>query len=576
VAPDGSLYLADEGIGRIRRVGPDGIIATVAGGNGQLCASSTAPCGDGGPATQAQLSALFGGLAVAPDGSLYIADVSLYRIRRVGPDGIITTVAGNGQVCAPPTTAPCGDDGPATQASFSLLRGIAVAPDGSLYLADEGNHRIRRVGPDGIIITVAGTGIGGFNPDHDGGLATQAWLNEPFDVVIAPDGSFYIADFGNHRIRRVGPDGIISTVAGTADPNPGGDGGPATQVQVSDPFSVAVAPDGSFYIADFMDHRIRRVGPDGIITTVAGNGQLCAPPAPASCGDDGPATQASFSLLRGIAVAPDGTLYLADSGNNNRIRALRLPLPGFSIGEVAIPAEDGSEVYVFNSMGRHLRTLNALTGALHYQFAYDSAGRLTTITDGDGNVTRVERNAGGIPTAIVAPFGQRTTLSLDANGYLASITNPAAETTQMRYTNNGLLTRFADPKGNVSQMTYDALGRLKLDDDAADGSQILTRTDSANGYEVTRTTALNRATRYQVERLTTGDQLRVNRFPDGTQTQTEIGTNGSRVTTLPDGMVFNLLGKALTRAGACWRHCPRATLLPHRVGWSLLLRPHAR
>jgi RHS repeat-associated protein len=444
---------------------------------------------------------------------------------------IITTVAGNG---VPPTGGDQGDGGLATQARLSGPTGVAVGPDGSFFIAQQNAlSRIFRVDPNGIITTVAGTGSPGFS--GDGGPATQAQLNFPSGVAVGPDGSLFIADTNNSRIRRVRPDGIITTVAGGGNPADGlGDGGPATQAALSSTYGVAVGPDGSLHIGDNGNQRIRRVGPDGIITTVGGNGTQ------GYSGDGGPATQASLFRPFHVAVGPDGSLFFADFGNR-RIRRVGPPLPGLSVGDNVIPAEDGSELYVFSSAGRHLRTLHALTGAIRYEFIYDGSGLLMAVTDGDGNVTTIERNAGGTPAAIVGPFGQRTTLTLDANGYLASTTNPAGEATQLTYTAGGLLTRFTDPKGNVSQMQYDALGRLQRDEDAAGGSQALARTEFANGYEVTRTTALNRATRYRVERLTTGDQLRANMFPDGTQTQVQIGTDGSLVTTLPDGTVTNLL-----------------------------------
>jgi YD repeat-containing protein len=325
----------------------------------------------------------------------------------------------------------------------------------------------------------------------------------------------------------------ITTVAGNGTSGFSGDGGPAMQASLSDPRGVAVGPDASLYITDYPNTRIRRVGPDGIITTVAGNGSF------GFSGDGGPATQASLSSPAGVAVGPDGSLYIATS--NARIRRVAPALPGLSVGDTVIPAEDGSEVYVFDAAGRHLRTLHALTGAIRYAFTYDTAGHLASVTDGDGNVTTIARDGNGNPTAIIAPFGQRTTLSLDANGYLASITNPAGESTQMNYTADGLLTRFATPNGHASQMTYDALGRLQQDADAAGGSQTLARTTFATGYDVTRTTALNRTTRYHAERLSTGEQRRTTTAPDGTQTQVQIGTNGSHVTTLPDGTVSNLL-----------------------------------
>ncbi|MBI2876791.1 MAG: PASTA domain-containing protein, partial [Candidatus Tectomicrobia bacterium] len=222
------LYLGDGS-----RRGANGItnflsITTVAGTGGWCdnfnCANDEGGfLGDGGPATQATFNSPWV-VTVGPDGSLYIAvgdrpesSPDLYHVRRVRPDGIITTVAGGGSG---------GDGGPATQAELSFPRGLAVGPDGSLYIADTNINRVRRVRPDGIITTVAGTGVSGFGGDD--GPAILASLSA-FDVAVEPDGSLYIADTTNHRVRRVGPDGIITTVAGTGVLGFSGDGGPATQ-----------------------------------------------------------------------------------------------------------------------------------------------------------------------------------------------------------------------------------------------------------------------------------------------------------------------------------------------------------
>jgi RHS repeat-associated protein len=411
-------------------------------------------------------------------------------------------------------------------------QGLAVGPDGSLYIADYFNRRIRRVGPDGIITTVAGNGAIGSG--GDGGLATQAQFWNPQNVAVGPDGSLYIADSSNNRIRRVGADGIITTVAGDGINGFSGDGGPAAQAQLDGPFGVAVGPDGSLYIADLDNNRIRRVRPDGIMTTVAGNGSY------GFSGDGGPATQAQLNFPTGVAVGPDGRLYIADL-YNSRIRRVDLPLAGFSLDDITVPSEDAGEVYLFDRHGRHLHTLNAFTGAVRYQFGYDSAGRLATVTDGDGNVTAIEHNASGNPTAIIAPFGQRTMLSPDANGYLANLKNPAGEIVRFTYSADGLLISMADPNGNQYRFSHDTVGRLIRDEDPAGGSKGLVRTELPNGFEATLTTALGRTTKYQVEELPTGDKRRVNISPNGLQEERGIGTNGSRTTTLPDGTVQSLI-----------------------------------
>jgi YD repeat-containing protein len=293
---------------------------------------------------------------------------------------------------------------------------------------------------------------------------------------------------------------------------------------------VAVGPDGSLYIADAGNNRIRRVGPDAIITTVAGSG------AQGSSGDGGPATAAQFWLMTDVAAGLDGSLYIADAGNN-RIRRVLSTLPGSPLNGFAIPAEDGSELYVFDSRGRHLRTLDALTGAVRYQFSYDNAGRLARVTDGAGLVTRIERGAGGNPTAIVGPYGQRTTLSLDAQGYLASLTNPAGETTWFAYTPDGLLTRLTDPRGGVHNFTYDAAGRLTRDTNPAGGFIALTRLYSTNGFTVTLSNALSVTTQYGVERLPSGDERRVRRAPNGATTTKLIKSDGTTVITASNGTV---------------------------------------
>src|SRR5439155_15012169 len=237
------LYLGDGRWRQVQRIEKlQGTITTVAG-NGSFGYG-----GDGGPAAQAQLRSPRG-IAVASDGSLYIADTLNDRIRRVTPVGNISTVAGSG------TRGYSGDTGPATQAQLSLPHRIALGPEGSLYIADTGNHRIRRVGTDGLITTVAGLGSAGFS--GDGGPGAQASLNSAEGVAVGPDGTLYIADTGNNRVRRVTADGIITTVAGKSDPSSGntGDGVPATQAPLPFPTAVSVGPDGRLYIVLGFNHQ---------------------------------------------------------------------------------------------------------------------------------------------------------------------------------------------------------------------------------------------------------------------------------------------------------------------------------
>jgi RHS repeat-associated protein len=517
--PDGSIYIADLNNDRIRRVGPDGIITTVAG------TGTRGFSGDGGPATEAEL---FGprGAAVGPDGSVFIADTGNNRIRRVGPDGTITTVAGTG------TNGYSGDGGPATEAQLYGPSDVAIGADGSIYIADTITDRIRYVGPDGIITTVAGNGET-YGDLGDGGPATDARLYLPHGVAVAPDGSIYIADTQNDRIRHVRPDGIITTVAGTGTRGYSGNGGPATEAQLNLPSGVAVGSNGSLLVADTQNDRVRRVGPDGIITLVAGIGTG------GFSGDGGPPTEAELYDPYDVAIGPDGTLYIADR-NNNRIRSIETPFPGFAGEDIVIPSEDGSRLYHFDANGRHLRTLSTLTAAVLYTFNYDTDGLLVGIVDGNGNTTTITRDSSGNPTSIVGPGSQTTDLVVNGDGYLGSLSNPADEIVAVTYTTNGLLDSFTDPNGNSSQYTYSPMGLLTLARDRAGGTSTFSRSDTTLGYTVTKSTAMGRVTTYQMEYFPTGEERSYKEYPDGTWNEVLTGTDASTTVTSSDGTVITM------------------------------------
>ncbi len=518
VGPDGSLYTAENAT-RVTRLMPDGTSVLVAG-SGPLC-NSTDPCGDGGPATQARLQTIRS-LAFGPDGSLYISDAGMYRVRRVDPDGIITTIAGTG------VQGDTGDGGPAVQARIQFVGTLAVDADGNIYLGQEGNGaRVRRIDPEGIISTFAGGGTSRAPVVN----ATEAEV-VPNGMAIGPDGLLYVAatNGGTYHVRRVNPDGKIETIAGLGPVGSVGDGGPALQARFTVIEGIAFGPDGSLYVADTGQRRIRRIGQDGIVTTVAGNGQACTSGQP--CGDGGPAMQAAVNPW-GLAVSPDGNLYV-NASSTNRVRVVRSALPG-NLGslELFVASQDGSEVYAFE--GRHVRTLDAQTGATRYSFGYNSVGNLISVTDGDGNVTTVERDTAGLPKAVVGPDGQRTELTLDPSGFLDSVTTPADETTQLVNTSDGLLTDLTTPRGQTYSFHYDAVGQLERDDDPAGGSKTLTETVTPTGYTVDVETALGRASRYAVERLPIGSIRKTTTDPAGHDVQQVRGTDDTWVTTYPDG-----------------------------------------
>jgi hypothetical protein len=305
VTADGSVLIADTQNHRIRRVAPNGIIFTVAGdGTADLT-------GDGGPASAASLNRPTD-VAVASDGSYYIADSGNHRIRRVAPNGVITTVAGT-------VAGLAGDGGPAIAARLNGPREFAFLADGSLLVVDSGNHRVRRLGVDGLITTVAGT-TAGFS--GDGGPATSAQLSAPRGVTVTADGGYLIADAGNHRVRKVGADGLIRTVAGTGA-GFAGDGGLATFGALATPSDVAEISNGGFLVVDTANNRIRRVTPLGAIFTISGA-------SPGLNGDGGPASAGLMNGPAALQFAPGSGILVGDT-LNHRIRRIsdigRVPDP---------------------------------------------------------------------------------------------------------------------------------------------------------------------------------------------------------------------------------------------------------
>ena len=249
---------------------------------------------------------LVDGIATDPRGNIYISHRSQNRIRKLSPNGTITTIAGNG------IAGFSGDGVPALQSSLNFPAGLAF-DKGNLYVADRNNHRIRKIDLEGIISTVAGTGI----PEccNDNGLAVEAHLHFPSDIDVDTEGNLYISDRSNNRIRKVNPDGIITTIAGLGKPGYGGDFGPADKALLKYPFGISHDNKGNFYIADRGNNRVRKIDQRGIITTIAGDGTH------SFGGDYGPANQSSLAFPTDVIVDSLGTVYIADR-NNNRVRKI--------------------------------------------------------------------------------------------------------------------------------------------------------------------------------------------------------------------------------------------------------------
>ena len=297
----GNLYLADRWNNRIRKIAGT-TISTIAG-NGQGNFG-----GDGGAASSAQLS-YPDGVAVDSAGNIYVSDLLNNRVRMVTPTGTISTFAGNG------VPGFGGDGGAAAGAQLNQPAGLAVDSSGNLYIADSNNAVVRKVTPQGVISTIAGTG-GTEGYSGDGGAATKATLMAPLGVAVDTAGNLYIADYYGW-IREVNAStGVITTLAGNGSNGYSGDGGPATAAQFYNPVAVAVDGSGNVYVADSGNGVVRMIA-NGVISTIAGNGTL------SYTGDGGPASLAQFSAISSIAVDAQGNIYVADT-NNNAIRLFPL------------------------------------------------------------------------------------------------------------------------------------------------------------------------------------------------------------------------------------------------------------
>ncbi len=299
----GNLYIADDQDHRIRKLSVDGIVSTIAG-TGQPGFS-----GDNGPATSAALNAPEG-VAVDSRGNIYIADAANSRIRKIS-NGVITTVAGSGAKINVTT------DGPALQATFATPQGLAFDAAGNLYICDgdgsNNNNKIRRLSTGGNVTTFAGSGFPGLS--GDGGNALDAMLNAPSALAFDSAGNLYIADSGNLRIRRVSTFGAISTAAGNGSYGQSGDGGPAVQASFGAPVAIAVDNTRNVYVGDTDGRRIRKIDPSGIIGTFAGNGVA------GFTGDGGAAVNASLAKPTGIVADVQGNIYFADV-DTGRIRKI--------------------------------------------------------------------------------------------------------------------------------------------------------------------------------------------------------------------------------------------------------------
>jgi serine/threonine protein kinase, bacterial len=284
IGPDGAVYVADQFNNVIRKIGADGVVSTLAG-----------IAGGGGFADGPSDQALFkdpSGVAVDSKGNVFVAEYGNPRIRMITPDGVVSTFAGS--------ATKGRADGIGTAASFDAPHGIAVDANDNLYVSDWGNHLIRKITPLREVSTLAGSG----NRDFADGTGASASFDVPLGVAVDRQGNVYVADTYNHRIRKITAEGLTTTLAGSATPgSTNADQG--ANARFDTPYAVAVDADGYVYVADTNNNLIRRVSPTGVTTTLAGSSTEGS--------TDGTGSEADFAGPSGIAVAATGVLYVSDN-----------------------------------------------------------------------------------------------------------------------------------------------------------------------------------------------------------------------------------------------------------------------
>jgi uncharacterized protein (TIGR03437 family) len=455
----GNLYIADSANNRVRRISPSGIIVTVAG-NGVAGFS-----GDGAAATSAMLHSPEG-LATDADGNVYIADTKNNRIRKLLPGGTIISIAGNGNASF------FGDGGPAGAASLHSPQGLFNAGGGHIYIADTGNQRIRELQPDGTITTVAGNGATGSG--GDGGAATSAQLSMPSGVTLDAAGNIYIADQGNNRVRMVSTSGIISTLAGAAT-SALGDGGPASGAQLSAPASVTLDAAGNVYISDSGHNRIRVVS-GGAINTLAGTGVCCyaGDGGPASAAQLNSPWGLVVDSAGRLFVADSGNnaIRLIQTASTGGLPAITAITNGASNQTGAVA---GGEIVVIYGSGmgpaqlvaasataslppQQLSGVTVLVNGTPASLIYVSAAQLSAIVPNGvtgANAQVVVQYQGlssapvGVPLTAASPAlftanssGSGQALAVNADGSANGASHPAAQGSVLTLFVNGVLSQF--------------------------------------------------------------------------------------------------------------------------------------
>ena len=392
--------------------------------------------GEGSPAVTKELLKPFG-VAVDAAGNVYIADTYNHRVRKVTPAGVISTIAGTGSILPPYN----GDGIAATTANLNYPYGVAVDAAGNVYIADSYNNRIRKVNTAGIISTIAGSGVSGYS--GDGAAAISATLNNPTGVTVTPTGFVFVADYGNHVIRKIFPSGIISTVAGTGAAAFSGDGGSALAATLQNPYDVAVDAGGNIYIADWYWSHIRKVDAAGNISSIGGIG-LIAKPSSVALDATGAflyvANQSSNKIVK-IDLATNISTVVAGTGASGFAGDGGAPLSAQFNNPSGIDVDASGNIYIGDAINNRVREITAATVSIN-----PITGNLSVCVGGTD--TLVDVAGGGAWTS-----GNPAAAVIDvSSGVVTGIASGTSIITYTNSTGSAMATVTVDPFPNVGKV----------------------------------------------------------------------------------------------------------------------------
>jgi RHS repeat-associated protein len=504
VLPDGSLLVTDDeqndasALGRVLRITTEGKPSVLYGPGASGTAAKVA-------LMQPQ------GLVALDDGSIVVSDIMKKAIRRIALDGSVTTLAGSNAA-----------DNPKITYTFSNPDGLALGQRQELYIID-GGTLLKLEG--GKLSTFAG---GGAEAD-DGIAATDAKITKLSGVAVDSQGLVVVSDRDGNRIRKVLADGTITTIAGKGTANFSGDGRNAIEAELSGPRGLAIGPDGSLYVVDQGNNRVRRITPDGLIQTVIGGGT-------SDIVDGVLSTNVKLNQPDGIAMGPDGALYIATI---DTVLKITPDLPTLNEKDNLIPSVDGRTLYRFDYRGKHLETVDAMSGVSVLKFGYDSKGYLSNITDESDVTTEIKRNAGNLPETIVGPYGQETQVRFSDNGWAAKVTDAINRDFELTWNPvTGLLSSVKDPTAKVGTFDYDVAGRLEKVTNPTGYKETIGSSTTTDGFaSIKVTNPSGKVTEFLHKPSPAGGLVQAIVRADGTRTDfTTLSTSVS--STSPDGTSY--------------------------------------